>query len=52
VRAWEKLGATQMCVNVAGPGIEGVESNLRRLEEVRGELRSAGLWTDAAERAP
>jgi probable F420-dependent oxidoreductase len=51
VRGWEKLGATQMCVNVAGQGIEGVEGNLRRLEEVRGELLSAGLWTNVLERA-
>lgn len=45
VRAWQKLGATQMCVNVGGPGVQGVDTNLKRLEEVRQALKTAGLWT-------
>ena len=45
VRGGERLGATQMCTNVAGPGIEGVDANLARLAEVREVLRGAGLWT-------
>jgi probable F420-dependent oxidoreductase len=44
VRKWRALGATQMCTNVAGPGVEGVEANLRRLEEVRQALKAADLW--------
>jgi len=45
VRKWRNLGATQMCTNVAGPGVEGVDGNLRRLEEVRAVLIAAGEWT-------
>jgi len=46
VEAWKKLGATQMVTNVAGPGVEGVDGNIKRLDEVRQSLKSAGLWTD------
>lgn len=46
VRKWQALGATQMCTNVAGPGVAGLEGNLRRLEEVRQVLMAAGEWTD------
>jgi probable F420-dependent oxidoreductase len=45
VEAWKKLGAVQMCANVAGSGIDGVDANIRRLDEVRQSLISAGLWT-------
>lgn len=51
VRKWQTLGATQMCVNVAGPGIQGLDANLRRLNEVRQVLVSAGLWTDREDAA-
>jgi probable F420-dependent oxidoreductase len=50
VRKWQSLGATQMCTNVSGPGIEGVDANLRRLDEVRQVLKAAGLWTDREDR--
>lgn len=46
-RAWQRLGATRMCCNVAGNGIQGVDANLKRLEEVRQVLRAAGLWEEA-----
>jgi len=46
-RAWQKLGATRMCCNVAGNGIQGVDANLKRLEEVRQVLTAAGLWGEA-----
>jgi len=49
VRAWEKLGATQMATNVGGNGLEGVDESLRRLAEVRQVLKDAGQWTDASE---
>lgn len=45
VRKWQALGAVQMCTNVAGPGISGVDANLRRLDDVRQVLAAAGLWT-------
>ena len=44
-QAWQKLGATQFCTNVAGPGVEGIEGNLKRLDEVRRALESVGMWT-------
>ncbi len=43
--AWEKLGATHMVCNVQGPGIDGVDANLKRLDEVRQVLTKAGLWS-------
>ncbi len=46
VQAWKELGATQMCTNVAGPGIEGVDANLKRLGEVRQALKSADMWSN------
>jgi probable F420-dependent oxidoreductase len=46
VSKWQALGATQMCVNVAGPDVQGLDGNLRRLAEVRKTLQSANLWTD------
>jgi probable F420-dependent oxidoreductase len=45
VRAWQKLGATQMCTNCAVDGIQGIDANLKRLEELRQVLTSSGLWT-------
>ncbi|MCB2075542.1 MAG: LLM class F420-dependent oxidoreductase [Novosphingobium sp.] len=45
VEAWKNVGAVQMCTNVAGPGIDGVDANIKRLDEVRQSLSSAGLWT-------
>ncbi|MCX7863556.1 MAG: LLM class F420-dependent oxidoreductase [Novosphingobium sp.] len=51
VEAWAKLGATQMVMNVVGPGISGVDANIGRLDEVRQALKAAGLWTDREERA-
>jgi len=51
VRKWQALGATQMCTNVAGPGVEGVDGNLKRLDEVRQALKQAGLWTDREDAA-
>ena len=44
-QAWQKLGAVQMCANMAGPGVDGVDANLRRLAELRDGLATAGLWT-------
>jgi probable F420-dependent oxidoreductase len=44
VRAWQKLGATQMCCNCGGGDVQGVDGNLKRLDEVRKVLTSAGLW--------
>ena len=44
-RAWQKLGATHMCCNCAVDGIQGVDANLKRLEEVRQVLTAAGLWS-------
>ena len=46
-RAWQKLGATRMCCNVAGDDIQGVDANLKRLEEIRQVLSAAGLWEEA-----
>ena len=46
VSKWQALGATQMCVNVAGPDVQGLDGNLRRLAEVRKTLQSANLWAD------
>ena len=46
-RAWEKLGARQMGINVTGTGARGVDDLLARLAEVRAVLRDAGLWIDA-----
>jgi len=51
VKAWQKLGATQMVTNVAGPGVEGVDGNIKRLDEVRQSLKSAGMWTDREDSA-
>lgn len=45
VQAWEKLGAVQMVTNVAGPGVAGVDGNIKRLDEIRQTLKSAGMWT-------
>ncbi len=45
VQAWEKLGAVRMVTNVAGPGVSGVDGNIRRLDEIRQSLKSAGMWT-------
>ena len=45
VQAWEKLGAVQMVTNVAGPGVAGADGNIRRLDEIRQTLKSAGMWT-------
>ena len=44
-RRWQALGATQMVTNVAGPGVQGVDANLKRLEMVRDTLAAADLWT-------
>jgi probable F420-dependent oxidoreductase len=46
VRAWQKLGATRMCTNCAVDGIQGMDANLKRLEEIRQVLKSAGLWSE------
>jgi probable F420-dependent oxidoreductase len=51
VQAWEKLGAVQMVTNVAGPGVAGVDGNIRRLDEIRQSLKSAGVWTARADAA-
>jgi probable F420-dependent oxidoreductase len=45
VAAWKKLGATQMVTNVAGPGVAGVDGNIRRLGELRDALKAADMWT-------
>ena len=45
VGAWKKLGATHMCCNCAVDGIQGIDANLKRLEEVRKALTAAGLWS-------
>jgi probable F420-dependent oxidoreductase len=34
-QAWERLGASHLCVNTMGDGLFGAEQHLRRLEEVR-----------------
>lgn len=44
-KGWERLGATHMVCNVQGPGIDGVDANLKRLEEVRQVLQGAGVWS-------
>jgi len=46
VAAWQQLGAVQMCTNVAGPGIDSADTNIKRLDELRQSLKSAGLWND------
>jgi probable F420-dependent oxidoreductase len=51
VDAWRKLGAVQMCTNVAGPGIDSVDANIRRLDEVRQALKAAELWTGREDEA-
>lgn len=48
IKAWEKLGATQMATNVSAPDIKGVDGNLRRLGEIRQAMIDAGLWENAA----
>ena len=45
-RAWQALGATRMCCNVAGTGCKGVDENLERLADVKQVLTSAGLWDE------
>jgi len=45
-RAWQKLGATHMCCNCQVDGIDGVDANLKRLEEIRQVLTAAGLWEE------
>lgn len=50
VEAWQKLGAVQMVTNVAGPGVTGVDGNIRRLDELRQALKSAGMWTSREDR--
>jgi len=45
VRAWQELGATQMCCNCAVDGIQGIDANLERLEAIRRTLSAAGLWS-------
>lgn len=44
IKAWEKLGATQMVTNISAPDVVGVEGNLRRLGEVRQAMVDAGIW--------
>lgn len=46
LRKWQALGATQIAVNVGGCGFEGVDANLKKMQEVRDVLRSAELWID------
>ena len=45
-RAWRKLGATHMCCNCAVEGVQGVDGNLKKLEEIRGVMKDAGLWSN------
>ncbi len=44
VRAWQRLGASRMVVNCGGGEVQGLDGNLRRLEEIRQVLKDAGLW--------
>lgn len=43
--AWQKLGATHMCCNCAVEGVQGVDGNLKKLEEIRQVLKDAGHWS-------
>lgn len=45
-KAWQKLGATHMCCNCGGGDVQGVDGNLKRLEEVRRVLKAAGVWSE------
>jgi probable F420-dependent oxidoreductase len=38
VKAWQRLGATHICVNPMGDGLKGVEQHLRRLEHFKKAL--------------
>jgi len=42
-RAWAGLGATHLCCNCAVEGVQGVEGNLKKLEEIRRVMKDAGL---------
>ena len=44
--AWRKLGATHMCCNCAVEGVQGVDANLKKLEEIRQVLKDAGHWSE------
>ncbi len=48
-RAWQKLGATQMCCQTSVDNIQGVDAHLRRLEDIRRTLTTAGLWQEEHE---
>lgn len=47
-RAWRELGATHMCCNCAVEGVQGVDGNLKKLEEIRRVMQDAGLWEEPA----
>jgi alkanesulfonate monooxygenase SsuD/methylene tetrahydromethanopterin reductase-like flavin-dependent oxidoreductase (luciferase family) len=46
VRAWQRLGATQMCCNCSVQGVQGVDGNLKKLEEIQRAMKDAGLWSE------
>jgi len=45
-RAWKRLGATHMCCNCGVEDVKGVDSNLKKLEEIRSVLKDDGLWNE------